>query len=96
MPDLLGLTVPEAMGSGRTAELIVAEPDPEYSPPSRSGALVIRQRPPAGTRVDLHSYVMVWAAGPEDGSGGEGGVREPLRPFPPVRENHAAADPEGD
>lgn len=89
VPDLLGLTVDEARARCQPLDILITEPEAEYGPVNGFDEPILRQRPPAGTPAPRGGYVMVWTTGP----GGEGGVREPRRPFPPVLENRATADP---
>jgi hypothetical protein len=100
VPDLLGLTALEAGQVGMRVGLLVVGPEPDFpllgdlpfASLSDLQGTVIRQRPEAGAAFERHAQVMVWTSGP----GGEAGVREPRRPFPPVRENRAAVDLEED
>ncbi|MCA2216653.1 PASTA domain-containing protein [Jidongwangia harbinensis] len=89
VPDLLGLTAPEAAGLGERAGLRVLGPDGDAASPAELQGPVVRQRPEPGVVTRRGSVVVVRTAGP----GGDGGVREPRRPVPPTREDRAAADP---
>ncbi len=89
VPDLLGLTAPEAARLGERAGLRVVGPDGDAESLVELPGAVVRQRPEPGVVTRRGSAVVVQTSGP----GGDGGVREPRRPVPPTREDHAAADP---
>lgn len=72
---------------GHDYGLLLQGPDPDGPEPVMHG-IVIHQLPPPRTHLHRWDPVTVWIKPPEDGSG----VREPRRPLPPVRTNHAYYD----
>ena len=68
--------------------LLLQGPDPDSPQPVMHG-IVINQQPAPRTLLRRWDPVTVWIRPPpEEGSG----VREPLRPLPPVRTNRAYYD----
>ena len=47
-------------------------------------------------RRRVHKFMQGWASRPQDGGGGEAGVREPRRPLPPSGLMSAALEPRRD
>ena len=88
VPDLRGLTAPEAGRMGQLAGVRVVGPTGDAPWLNQLEGTVIGQHPEAGSGVARHSEVTVWTSGP----GGDAGVREPRRPLPPTLDNHAALD----
>ncbi len=80
VPDVIGLTVEEALRALDIRQLRPAASDPDGLPLSAQspGAVVTDQSPESGARVPAWSSVRLWLSG----GGGEGGVREPRRPKP--------------
>jgi hypothetical protein len=73
---------------GHDLGLFLQGPDPDNPEPLLHG-IVARQRPEPRTKLRRWDPVTVWVQKPPvDGSG----VREPLRPLPPVRTNKAYYD----
>lgn len=73
---------------GHDLGLLLQGPDPDSPEPLLHG-VVVAQHPPPATQLHRWDPVTVWVHHPpEDGSG----VREPLRPLPPVRTNQAYFD----
>jgi hypothetical protein len=73
---------------GHDHGLLLQGPDPDSPEPVMHG-IVINQQPTPRTLLRRWDPVTVWIQPPpEDGSG----VREPRRPPPPVRTNHAYYD----
>jgi len=64
---------------GHDLGLLLQGPDPDGPQPVMHG-IVVRQAPLPHTRLDRWDAVTVWVEIPEGGAG----VREPLRPLPPV------------
>ncbi|MGH3632331.1 MAG: PASTA domain-containing protein [Sciscionella sp.] len=85
VPDLRGLTVAEAIGAAGRFELWGPEGVPIS--PDRDLGVVVRQLPEPGKHSPSGSGIRVWTSG-----GGEGGVRQPSLPYPPVRDNRAYLD----
>jgi hypothetical protein len=73
---------------GHDHGLLLQGPDPDSPEPLRDG-VVARQHPPPRARLSRWDVVTVWVDRPPDG-----GVREPLRPIPPLR--HRELRPEDD
>lgn len=73
---------------GHDHGLLLQGPNPDSPEPLLHG-IVITQHPLPHSRLRRWDPVTVWIqAPPEDGSG----VREPLRPLPPLRTNQAHVD----
>jgi len=73
---------------GHDYGLLLQGPDPDGPEPIMHGT-VVHQLPPPTSRLHRWDPVTVWIQPPpEDGSG----VREPARPLPPERTNHAYYD----
>ncbi len=88
VPDFRGMQALNAWLVGDDHGLLLQGPDPDSPEPVMHG-LVINQQPAPRTLLRRWDPVTVWIQPlPEDGSG----VREPLRPLPPVRTNHAYYD----
>jgi beta-lactam-binding protein with PASTA domain len=87
VPDLRGLTAPEAGRMGRLAgvRVVAASGDPQWL--HQLLGTVVAQHPDAGAVVTQYADVTVWTSGP-----GDSGDREPRRPVPPIIENHATLD----
>jgi hypothetical protein len=73
--------------TGHDHGLLVQGPDPDSPEPIMHG-IVIKQRPPPRTLLRRWDPVTVWTQPPGDDSG----VREPVRPLPPVRTHQAYFD----
>lgn len=74
--------------TGHDRGLLLQGPDPDSPDPLLHG-IVVNQLPEPRTLVHRWDPVTVWVRlPPDDGSG----VREPLRPLPPVRTNRAYID----
>lgn len=89
VPDLYGLTAEEAGKAGGNAGVVVSASGEGSVPLRQREGTVISQRPSAGSQVLFGSPLVVVLTG----RGGSAGVREPRRPYPPVREEQAVADP---
>lgn len=88
VPDLVGMTVPEARDKARSSGFSLATGDPDGVPISFYMAhrqfghwVVIGQSPLPDVLAPLHSQIVV--AIEERGGGGEAGDREPRAPRPP-------------
>ncbi len=85
VPDVVGLTVAEALGilTGTGLDAVSATPDIALHDDldDLRPTVVVRQYPDPGTRIAAASTVRLWL---ERGDG-EAGVREPRRPYPPPR-----------
>lgn len=88
VPDLVGMTVPEAHDKARSSGFSLATGDSDETPISFSMAnrqyehwVVIGQNPLPGVVAPLHSQIAV--ALEERGGGGQAGDREPRVPRPP-------------
>ncbi|APU15030.1 MULTISPECIES: PASTA domain-containing protein [Actinoalloteichus] len=92
VPDLLGLTAPEAERIGAELGLRVTAPGDDPEPVEELSGTVVRQHPAAGVLVARGSRVIVSTTG----SGGEAGAHEPRWPFPPVPEGHTVLEPDAD
>ncbi len=92
VPDVVGLTVAEALGiltgSGLDAVSATPEIDLVDRPDEIRPTVVVRQYPDPGTRIHAASSVKLWL---ERGDG-EAGVREPRRPAPPPLAARAQRD----
>jgi hypothetical protein len=87
VPDFRGMQALNAWLVGHDHGLLLQGPDPDSPEPLLHG-VVLTQHPPPHSRLRRWDAVTVWIQPPEDGSG----VREPLRPPPPVRTNRAYGD----
>ncbi len=87
VPDLVGFTVTEALGiltgTGLVAESATPGIELRETRDDLRPAVIVRQYPDAGTRIQAASTIRLWL---ERGDG-EAGVREPRRPTTPP---HAA------
>ena len=72
---------------GHDHGLLVQGPDPDSPEPVMHG-IVINQQPLPKARLRRWDPVTVWIQPPSD----DGLVREPARPLPPLRTNHAYFD----
>jgi len=73
---------------GHDHGLLLQGPDPDGPEPVMHG-IVIDQQPEPKTLVRRWDPVTVWVKPPPDD---DSGVREPLRPVPPLRSNQAYFD----
>jgi hypothetical protein len=88
VPDFRGMQALNAWLTGHDRGLLLQGPDPDSPDPLLHG-IVIGQRPSPRSLLRRWDPVTVWVQPPpEDGSG----VREPVRPLPPVRTNKAYLD----
>lgn len=88
MPDFRGMQALNAWLTGHDLGLLLQGPDPDSPEPLLHG-IVIGQMPPPDSRLHRWDPVTVWVSRPpEDGSG----VREPLRPPPPVQQEQSFGD----
>jgi hypothetical protein len=92
VPDVVGLTAPEALAilTRLGLDTVSATPETELmeAPAHLRPAVVVRQYPDSGTRVRTASTVKLWL----ERGGGEAGVREPRRPTPPPRAGRVERD----
>ena len=88
MPDFRGMQALNAWLTGHDTGLLLQGPDPDSPEPILHG-VVVNQLPEPRTLLRRWDPVTVWVRlPPDEGSG----VREPLRPLPPVRTNRAYFD----
>jgi hypothetical protein len=92
VPDLVGFTAAEALGILTSTGLVAVSATPgielHETRDGRRPAVIIRQYPDPGTRIQSASTIRLWL---ERGDG-EAGVREPRRPTTPPREARARLD----
>jgi hypothetical protein len=67
VPDLVGLTAPEAGRLGMRAGLRVTGPDGDPGALGRLGGRVVGQRPEAHARVGRDADIVVWTDGADGG-----------------------------
>ncbi len=81
VPNVIGLTWPDARRVLQDVDLVAVGVDPDGPPLSASSpsAQVRDQSPESGAKVPIRSHVTLWMS---DNGGGSAGVREPRRPRP--------------
>jgi hypothetical protein len=88
VPDFRGMQALNAWLVGHDHGLLLQGPYPDSGEPLMHG-IVIDQRPAPRTLLGRWDVVTVWIHPPPDD---DSGVREPVRPLPPVRTDKACFD----
>lgn len=97
VPELVGMTVSEALAKARASGFALTTADPDGAPITARSAradyerwIVVGQSPVSGVLVALHSHIVVAIEG--RGRGGQSGDREPRVPRPPGGLAHLERD----